>query len=161
MIALLHKRKRWDRVGGRGGGICPKYPMLDPPLIHTATPGYNDANSWLHENTSGYKTLYKITWGYRSNVSLYTNRCYITRDHSSTHKAKIPHRVTIMLQLVTWTYMLVIKLILFQKHLWCKKGEAKKVQVTEWLKGVKSQWGQEEKIYQEGCVELKHTKQVK
>jgi len=42
-----------------------------------------------------------------------------------------------------------------------KKGEAKKVQVTEWLKGVKSQWGQEEKIYQQGCVELQYTKQVK
>jgi len=26
-----------------------------------------------------------------------------------------------------------------------KKGEAKKVQVTKWLKGVKSLWGQEEK----------------
>jgi len=39
-----------------------------------------------------------------------------------------------------------------------KKGE---VQVTEWLKSVKSLWGQEEKIYQQGCVELQHTKQVK
>jgi len=39
-----------------------------------------------------------------------------------------------------------------------KKGEVKKVQVTEWLKGVKSLWGQEEKIYQWGC---QHTKQVK
>jgi len=29
------------------------------------------------------------------------------------------------------------------------------------LKGVKSLWGQEEKIYQQGCVELQHTKQVK
>jgi len=38
-----------------------------------------------------------------------------------------------------------------------KKGEAKKVQVTERLKGVKSLWGQEEKIYQQGCVELQHT----
>jgi len=37
-------------------------------------------------------------------------------------------------------------LILFQKHLWCKKGKVKKVQVTEQLKGVKSLWGQEEKI---------------
>jgi len=34
-------------------------------------------------------------------------------------------------------------------------------QVTEWLKGGKSLWGQEEKIYQQGCVELQHTKQVK
>jgi len=42
-----------------------------------------------------------------------------------------------------------------------KKGEAKKVQVTELLKCVKSLWGQEEKIYQQGCVELHHTKQVK
>jgi len=42
-----------------------------------------------------------------------------------------------------------------------KKGEAKKVQVTEWLEGVKSLWGQAEKIYQQGCVELQHTKQVK
>jgi len=42
-----------------------------------------------------------------------------------------------------------------------KKGEPKKVQVTEWLKSVKSLWGQEEKIYQQGCVELQHTKQVK
>jgi len=42
-----------------------------------------------------------------------------------------------------------------------KKGEAKKVQVSEWLKGVKSLWGQEEKIYQQGCVELQHTKQIK
>jgi len=37
-----------------------------------------------------------------------------------------------------------------------KKGEAKKVQVTEWLKGMKSLWGQEEKIYQQVCVELQH-----
>jgi len=35
-----------------------------------------------------------------------------------------------------------------------KKGKAKKVQVTEWLKGVKSLWDQEETIYQQGCVEL-------
>jgi len=41
-----------------------------------------------------------------------------------------------------------------KKHLRCKKGEAKKVQVTEWLKGLKLLWGQEEKIYQQGCVEL-------
>jgi len=39
--------------------------------------------------------------------------------------------------------------------------EAKKAQVTERLKGVNSLWGQEEKIYQQGCVELQHTKQVK
>jgi len=39
-----------------------------------------------------------------------------------------------------------------------KKGEAKKVQITERLKGVKSL---EEKIYQQGCVELQHIKQVK
>jgi len=42
-----------------------------------------------------------------------------------------------------------------------KKGEDKKVQVIERLKGVESLWGQEEKIYQQGCVELQHTKQVK
>jgi len=42
-----------------------------------------------------------------------------------------------------------------------KKGKTKKVQVTERFKGVKSLWGQEEKIYQQGCVELQHTKQVK
>jgi len=43
-----------------------------------------------------------------------------------------------------------------------KKGKAKKVQVTEQLKSVKSLWGQEEKLYQQGCVEeLQHTKQVK
>jgi len=42
-----------------------------------------------------------------------------------------------------------------------KKGEAKKVQVTEQLKGMKSLWGQEENVYQQGCVELQHTKQVK
>jgi len=47
--------------------------------------------------------------------------------------------------------------ILSQKHLCCK---AKRVQVTEWLKDVKSLWGQEEKIYQQGYVELQHTKQV-
>jgi len=33
-----------------------------------------------------------------------------------------------------------------------KKGEAKKVQVTEWPKDVISLWGQEEKLYQLGCV---------
>jgi len=33
-----------------------------------------------------------------------------------------------------------------------KKGEAKKVQVTEWLKSMKLLWGQEEKIYQQGCA---------
>jgi len=32
---------------------------------------------------------------------------------------------------------------------------------TERLKGVKSLWGQEEKIYQQGCVQLQHAKQVK
>jgi len=42
-----------------------------------------------------------------------------------------------------------------------KKGGAKKVQVTERHKGVKLLWGQEEKIYQQDCVELQHTKQVK
>jgi len=41
-----------------------------------------------------------------------------------------------------------------------KKGEPKKVQVTEWLKSVKSLWGEEGKIYQQGCVELQHTKQI-
>jgi len=50
--------------------------------------------------------------------------------------------------------------ILSQKHLRCKKSKAKKVQVTEQLKGVKLLWSQEEKIYQQGCVELQHTKQV-
>jgi len=42
-----------------------------------------------------------------------------------------------------------------------KKGKPKKVQATDWLKSVKSMWDQEEKIYQQGCVELQHTKQVK
>jgi len=41
-----------------------------------------------------------------------------------------------------------------------KKGEAKKVQVIEQLKGVKSLWGPEEKIYQQGRVELQHTRKV-
>jgi len=41
-----------------------------------------------------------------------------------------------------------------------KKGVAKKVQVTKRLKSVKSLCGQEEKIYQQGYVELQHTKQV-
>jgi len=40
-----------------------------------------------------------------------------------------------------------------------KIGKAKKVQVTERLQGVKSLWGQEKKIYQQGCVELQHKKQ--
>ena len=44
-----------------------------------------------------------------------------------------------------------------QKHLCCKQEWA---QVTEQLKGVKSLWGQDEKLYQPGCVELQHTKQV-
>jgi len=42
-----------------------------------------------------------------------------------------------------------------------KKGEPKKMQVTERLKSVKSLWGQEEKIHQQGCVELQHTKRVR
>jgi len=33
-----------------------------------------------------------------------------------------------------------------------KKGEDKKVQVTEWPKDVISLWGQEEKLYPLGCV---------
>jgi len=41
-----------------------------------------------------------------------------------------------------------------------KKGEPKKVQVTEQLKSGKSLWGQEEKIYQQGCVELQHTSKL-
>jgi len=39
-----------------------------------------------------------------------------------------------------------------------KKYKAKKVQITEQIKGVKSLWGQ---IYQQGCVELQNKKQVK
>jgi len=35
------------------------------------------------------------------------------------------------------------------------------VQVTERIKSVKSLWGQEEKIYQQGSVEIQHTKQFK
>jgi len=37
---------------------------------------------------------------------------------------------------------------------WGKKGEAKKVQVTERFKGVKLLWDQEEKIYQQDCIKL-------
>jgi len=33
-----------------------------------------------------------------------------------------------------------------------KKGKDKKVQVTEWPKDVISLWGQEEKLYQLGCI---------
>jgi len=44
--------------------------------------------------------------------------------------------------------------ILSQKHLCCKKGEAKKVQATERFKSMNSLWGLGEKIYQQGCVEL-------
>jgi len=33
-----------------------------------------------------------------------------------------------------------------------KKGEANKMQVTEWPKDVISQWGQEEKLYLLGCI---------
>jgi len=54
------------------------------------------------------------------------------------------------------------KLLSYSKNISdVKKGEVKKVQVTKRLKGVKSLWGQEEKIYQQGFVELQHTKQVK
>jgi len=42
-----------------------------------------------------------------------------------------------------------------QKHLWCKNRWG---QVSEWLKSMKSLWGQEEKIYQQGCVELQQVK---
>jgi len=54
---------------------------------------------------------------------------------------------------VEWTYSKNISDV--------KEGKPKKVQVTERLKSVKSLWGQEEKIYLQGCVELQHTKQVK
>jgi len=55
-------------------------------------------------------------------------------------------------------------LVLSQKRcdilfLWCKKRWAQVI-FTERLKSVKSLWGQEEKIYQQSCVELQHTKQV-
>jgi len=57
--------------------------------------------------------------------------------------------------------MQCLKLMRYPKNISAaKKGKAKKVQVTEWLKGVKSLWSQEKKIYQQGCVELQHTKQV-
>jgi len=42
-----------------------------------------------------------------------------------------------------------------------KKGEDKKVQITEWPKDVKSPWGQEEKLYQLGCVYRTPAYQVK
>jgi len=35
-----------------------------------------------------------------------------------------------------------------------KKGESKKVQITERPKDVISLWSQEEKLYQQGCIEL-------
>ena len=39
-----------------------------------------------------------------------------------------------------------------------EKGEAKKVQVTEWPKDVISLWGQEKKLHQLGAyIELQHT----
>jgi len=41
-----------------------------------------------------------------------------------------------------------------------KTSDVKKDEVAEWLKGVKSLWGQEEKMYQQDCVELQHTKQL-
>ena len=44
------------------------------------------------------------------------------------------------------------KQYLSQKHLCCKKGEPKKVQVTERPKDVISLWGQEEKLHQLGCI---------
>jgi len=47
-----------------------------------------------------------------------------------------------------------IILILSQNISAVKKGEGKKVEVTEWFKGAKSLWSQEEKIYQQCCVEL-------
>jgi len=47
---------------------------------------------------------------------------------------------------VYWmTFSLAVNYILPQKHLWCKKkGEDKKVQVSEWPKDVISLWDQEE-----------------
>ena len=39
-----------------------------------------------------------------------------------------------------------------QKHLSWKKSKPKKVQVTEQPKDVISLWGQEEKLYQLGCI---------
>jgi len=45
---------------------------------------------------------------------------------------------------------LVLKTISYPKNISAvKKGKAKKVQVTEWLKGVNSLWGPDEKIYQQ------------
>jgi len=45
--------------------------------------------------------------------------------------------------------------ILLQKNISdLKKGETTKVQVTKQLKCVKSLWGQEEKIYQQGCASI-------
>jgi len=46
-----------------------------------------------------------------------------------------------------------------------KKGEAKKVQVTKWLKGAKSLWSQEEKIhlkkYLSGWSDVEQWKKIK
>jgi len=77
--------------------------------------------------------------------------CIERQPWNSPNKQLIP---TKCIHVFLWLVLSQKCDILFQKHLWCKKGKAKKVQVTEWIKGVKSLWGQEEKIYQQGCVEL-------
>jgi len=65
-----------------------------------------------------------------------------------------------MISLCSWWYQQIS--LSYSKNISdVKKGEPKKVKVTERLKNVKSLWGQEEKIDQQGCVELQHTKQVK
>jgi len=81
-------------------------------------------------------------------------------QHSALHQS-LAHTLVLIFH-ITCSSALTNDTVSYPKNISdVKKGEAKKVQVTERLKGVKSLWGQEEKIYQQGCVELEHTKQVK
>ena len=55
--------------------------------------------------------------------------------------------------LQTFSMHLCCKTITYPKTIsTVKKGEAKKVQVTEQPKDVISLWGQEKKLHQQGCV---------
>jgi len=79
--------------------------------------------NWLY---SGIRTLLLLWWAITVEpVFLYRNSTWIL----------IPTKCI--------RGLCCLKKDVIQKHLSCKKGKAKKVQITEQLKGVKSLWGQD------------------
>jgi len=97
------------------------------------------------------KQFASLWWWFKGAIIVYTHTVFHQYNYFLLPFFWVLTALSLTVTTSCYTLQTSKSIISYPKNI-CKKGEAKKVQVTERPKGVISMWGQEEKLYQLGCI---------